>query len=277
MSDTVKHEVKGQLAKLLATEDLIIENRKVSTASFDVGRRILTLPMWEKASGIVYDLLVGHEVGHALYTPAENWMLEYPEVPQSFVNVFEDVRIEKLMKQKYPGLTKTFYTGYSQLADQDFFEIEEVELDTLGLPDRINLHYKVGSFNEIPFTVAESIFVRRASETSSFQDVLDLAKDLTEYLSSEDDKKTRTQVNVNGDQESESEIEKQEVPFDSSESTDAEPEIEGESERPDLGEDTTEYEDEDRPSNDMGDYGGDLDTVTDKTLQDNIDNIPYQI
>ena len=79
MLTQVNYEVKGQLAKLLATEDLIIENRKVSTASFDVGRRVLTLPMWEKASGTVYDLLVGHEVGHALYTPADNWMEDYPD------------------------------------------------------------------------------------------------------------------------------------------------------------------------------------------------------
>ena len=93
MLTQVNYEVKGQLAKLLATEDLIIENRRVSTASFDVERRVLTLPMWEKASSVVYDLLVGHEVGHALYTPSENWMKEYPEVPPSFVNVFEDVRI----------------------------------------------------------------------------------------------------------------------------------------------------------------------------------------
>ena len=92
MLTQVNYEVKGQLAKLLATEDLIIENRKVSTASFDVGRRVLTLPMWEKASGVVYDLLVGHEVGHALYTPADNWKIKYPDVPMSFVNVLEDVR-----------------------------------------------------------------------------------------------------------------------------------------------------------------------------------------
>ncbi len=97
MLTQVNYEVKGQLAKLLATEDLIIENRRVPTAQFDVERRVLTLPMWEKASGTVYDLLVGHEVGHALYTPADNWQLDHPEIPMSFVNVFEDVRIEKLM------------------------------------------------------------------------------------------------------------------------------------------------------------------------------------
>ena len=43
MLTQVNYEVKGQLAKLLATEDLIIENRKVSTASFDTERRVLTL------------------------------------------------------------------------------------------------------------------------------------------------------------------------------------------------------------------------------------------
>ena len=44
MLTKINYEVKGQLAKLLATEDLIIENRKVETAMFDVERRVLTLP-----------------------------------------------------------------------------------------------------------------------------------------------------------------------------------------------------------------------------------------
>ena len=64
----VRHEIKSQLAKLLATEDLIVEHRKVETASFNVQTRVLVLPQWERASSTVYDLLVGHEVGHALYT-----------------------------------------------------------------------------------------------------------------------------------------------------------------------------------------------------------------
>jgi len=37
----IKHEVKGQLARLLATEDLIVEHRSVDTASFNVGTRVL--------------------------------------------------------------------------------------------------------------------------------------------------------------------------------------------------------------------------------------------
>ncbi len=40
---------------------------------FDTKNRILYLPIWQNMTGIIYDLLVGHEVGHALYTPAEGW------------------------------------------------------------------------------------------------------------------------------------------------------------------------------------------------------------
>ena len=61
---TVNFEVKGMLARLLATEDLIVEHKKVETACFNVHTRVLTLPRWEKASSTVYDMLVAHEVSH---------------------------------------------------------------------------------------------------------------------------------------------------------------------------------------------------------------------
>ena len=97
----VKHEIKSQLAKLLATEDLIVEHKKVQTACFNVHTRVLTLPMWEKASNTVYDLLVGHEVGHALFTPDENW-LEKVAIPPQFVNVgYRFLERLECISQKY--------------------------------------------------------------------------------------------------------------------------------------------------------------------------------
>ena len=56
---TIKNEIKSQLAKLLATEDLIVEHKRVETAQFDVQSRVLTLPVWD-ASEYVYDMLVSH-------------------------------------------------------------------------------------------------------------------------------------------------------------------------------------------------------------------------
>ena len=43
----VKFEIKSQLAKLLATEDLIVEHKQVETAQFNVHTRVLILPLWE--------------------------------------------------------------------------------------------------------------------------------------------------------------------------------------------------------------------------------------
>ena len=100
----VQQEIKSQLAKLLATEDIIVEHKHVQTASFNVDSRVLVLPLWEKASNDVYDMLVGHEVGHALFTPNEwDWLKE--GIPAGVVNVVEDARIEKLMKRKYAGIS----------------------------------------------------------------------------------------------------------------------------------------------------------------------------
>ena len=83
---TVRHEIKSQLAKLLATEDLIVEHKNVDTAQFNVHTRVLILPRWEKASNNVYDALVAHEVGHALYTPDREWYKEI-QIPPTFVNL----------------------------------------------------------------------------------------------------------------------------------------------------------------------------------------------
>ena len=175
MPDTVKHEVKGLLAKLLATEDLVVEHKKVSTAQFNVHTRVLTLPMWDRASNTVYDMLVAHEVGHALFTPDINWLLEH-KVHPSIVNIVEDVRIEKLMKRKYAGLPKTFYHGYQELNDEDFFSVVDEELAELSFADRINLQFKIGLFVDIEFTDQEQEIVDKVNACETFDEVLEASK-----------------------------------------------------------------------------------------------------
>ena len=120
-------EIKSTLAKLLATEDLIVEHKQVETASFNVETRVLTLPLWEKATNSVYDMLVGHEVSHALFTPNYDWSEDH-DVPHGVVNVVEDARVEKLMKRKYLGIAKTFFNGYSELHTQDFFSVNDLDI-----------------------------------------------------------------------------------------------------------------------------------------------------
>jgi len=179
----VNYEIKSQLAKLLATEDLIVENRNVETASFDVANRVLTLPLWKKASNVVYDMLVSHEVGHALFTPNEDW--DSP-VPTAFLNVTEDARIEKLMKRRYPGLFKTFKQGYSQLSEQDFFCIETEDVSKMNLADRVNLWFKIGEFVNIPIQRGEETdIVNMIADAETFEDAKEAAVALFKYCAEE--------------------------------------------------------------------------------------------
>ena len=174
---SVNLEVKGTLARLLAQEDLIVEHKSVETASFNVQSRVLTLPRWEKASNNVVDLLVAHEVGHALFTPNEDWR-DKVKCPQGFVNVTEDVRIETLMKRKFAGLPKTFYRGYQELNAEDFFSLEGEDPNNMGIADRVNLHFKLGSFMLIKFDEKEKVVVDQIAAAETFDEALAAAEAL---------------------------------------------------------------------------------------------------
>lgn len=188
----VNHEVKGHLARLLATEDLVVEHKKVPTACFNVDTRVLTLPMWEKASNSVYDMLVGHEVGHSLYTPNEDWSKKFT-IPQQFVNVTEDARIEKLMKRRYAGLNKSFFAGYKELHEEDFFQIKDDDLSTYNLADRANLYFKIGNFLNLEFTDEEWEIINLIGDAETFDEAIEAAVKLYEYCKHEMEKETKIQ------------------------------------------------------------------------------------
>ena len=198
----VNHEIKSHLARLLATEDLVVENKKVETACFNVHTRVLTLPMWEKASNTVYDLLVGHEVGHALETPDEDWTENY-KIPPQFVNVVEDARIEKLMKRRYPGLAKTFYNGYKELHDQDFFQVADDDLSTYNLADRANLWFKIGNYTQVPIERGEEMdIINLIADTETFADVLIAAEALYKYCKQKQEEETKINLDNHENQTS---------------------------------------------------------------------------
>ena len=169
---------KDLLAKLLANENLTVLQEPVKTASFDVKNRVLRLPQWKDLSNDLLDLFIGHEVGHALYTTSAFWSDELKQIKyfQGYLNVLEDIRIEKLIKRKYPGLRKPFRLGYDELKEKDFFNIKSQDLNSLLLIDRINLFYKAGVKSGVKFTQKELEFVRRAEYTNTIEQVIQLAK-----------------------------------------------------------------------------------------------------
>lgn len=171
------------LAKLLATENVTVIRSNVSTASFDIKNRVLTLPKWKKLTPEIEEMLILHEVGHALYTTEDGYGIVYTEKRhlRGYSNIIEDVRIEKKMKERYPGSRKSFNSGYTQLNERDFFGVKDRDLSKLLLIDRINLYYKVGYSAGVPFTQEEYVFVQKADKCITEQDVIDLAEEVYNY------------------------------------------------------------------------------------------------
>ena len=172
---------KSTLAKLLAQENISVEHRNTSTAYFDPKNRVLVLPVWKNMSNDLYDLLVGHEVGHAWETPAAGWHSEIKgNKPgfKSYLNVVEDARIEKCIKNRYPGLRTCFYKAYKELVDRNFFGVADMNLNDLQLIDRINLHFKVGPFMAVPFKPEELIYINKIESMTTWEDVVRISKEL---------------------------------------------------------------------------------------------------
>ena len=175
---------KSLLAKLLASENLTVEHGNYETASMDVKNRILRLPIWKEMSGSLYDLMVLHEVGHALYTPEDGWHESASDKGRgykSFLNVVEDARIERKIKDKYPGGRRSFTDGYLDLIKKDFFGIKDIDVNELNLIDRINLHFKGGTLHDIEFSDEEMEFVEKVSKTMTWDDVVRVTDELYEY------------------------------------------------------------------------------------------------
>jgi len=170
---------KAVIGKVLASENLVVRYAKVKTASFNLKTRTLTMPIFKKdISAQILDTFVGHEVGHALWTPFDEKVLEDRKL-KMYVNIVEDIRIERMIKSKFPGLVKSFHKGYSELWEDGFFGVGDSEVSGLGFADRINIHAKVGI--PVDFTQEEQSFVDRSEKLASWSEVVEFAKELMEF------------------------------------------------------------------------------------------------
>ena len=178
-TNTVNIESKSQLAKLFATENLSVEHNNVKTASFDLENRIVTLPIFKKPSGDVYDMLTAHECSHALHTPMKAWSkLEDPKY-RAYVNVIEDTRIDKLIQKKYPGIVRNYVNAFEILTKDNFFGLKDKNINTdLMLIDKINMYYKSSKKLQFKFTKEEQLWVAKIDNIKTFTDVLKIAKQL---------------------------------------------------------------------------------------------------
>jgi hypothetical protein len=197
---TLSNNSKSILAKALATENISVQfDPSAHTAKFDIANRVLTMPILkDNESDCVTDMFIGHECAHALFSPYRQkdtksqggWWIEAEEIGgtgnaqyvQDIMNIIEDVRIEKLMTEKFPGLRRDFSAAYRELADRDFFSTKGMNLNDFSFIDRMNLHFKCGAFMNVQFTPEEQQIVEAVDKIRTFDEMLDASRQVFNFV-----------------------------------------------------------------------------------------------
>ena len=277
-----KLDYKETLAKLMAAENVDIVHGDYKTAAFDIENRILYLPDYVDLGEDVYDLLISHEVSHALNTPVEGYHSatdeEQDEKFKGFLNIVEDARIEKMIQRKFPGLKKSYITGYKKLFDEDMFGIKQYsqeELDNMLLIDRLNVRAKLGKLaSNVNIKNEERHFEEKLNKLKTWDDVVKLAKELFEYCKDELDKKQEGDdtIKSEGKSKDDSEDESGSGQKSEQESEDSQGE---ESDSDGDEDDSSEKSDKEQnqnpnPTNKSGEESQNLpESITDKNFRDN--------
>lgn len=209
--DRLTIDSKSILAKLMASENFTVEHHEnAQTAYFDTRNRVLVLPMWQNVSEELYNMLVGHEVGHALFTPtnAVRDGINYidpvnQESAKDFWNIVEDARIERLIKDKFPGLRRDFSRAYKEIYSSDRFGLNTLlkNPEKLHTIDKLNLKAKLGVHADatVDLTEDEQKFYDRMMSTQTHDEVLVLAKEIYEFCKNQMNQPQSQPQNQSGD------------------------------------------------------------------------------
>ena len=258
-------ETKSLLAKLMASEDINVEYREnATTAAFDTEGRTLIMPVLKDMTENATDLFLGHEVGHALYTPqgAIKDVVKKGNLFKGLVNIVEDARIEKMIQSKFPGLKKSFYNGYSDLMTSGFFDLDGKDVNEANFVDRINLHFKIGTRAGVEFSDEEMTFVNRIANQRNFDETLKISEELFDYIKANADEEPEFDDNDLdfGDEDAESNDGEMssDMPMDSDDSDDSDEDSEGDTASGSgESEEDGEEESEENSSSTDGDDSGD--------------------
>jgi len=256
---------KDILARLLASENITVVHKTAPTASFNVRDRVLTLPMWDNMHADTYDHLVGHEVGHALYTPEAGWhesASSKGEIYRQYLNIVEDARIEKMVQTRYPGLRRSFISSYKRMLADGFFGGDIVEINRYSFIDRINTYFKAGRSAGVRIERDEMVWIKKIEQLQTWEEVVALTDELYAFCKerNEDD---RAAANQAADEEDYADGE------DDSPETDGAGEQAGDEESDDDSDDETESDEKgagDEESDEEEDEDGDEDYDGDESV-----------
>ncbi len=194
---------------LLAEENLTVVRANTSTASINLKTRVITIPNYAVSDKDVFLVMGSHEVSHALNTPREWAHDEVGKIRngemRDCINIVEDIRIEKLIRSKFPGFVAVYQRGYRKLMQTEHFSTDMWDL--FNICDRVNAKAKLGSFLDQEMTqFEESVYHYVTTNLHTFKDTLRAATFLHKILKMEDKiKAIQSQISSIGTGEDEGE------------------------------------------------------------------------
>jgi len=193
--------------KILAGENLtVIHSPEYETAWCDIENRVIGIPEFSTPNKHVMLLMSAHEVGHALFTPK---MKSHDELSKliknrgffTCLNIVEDIRQERLLRNSFRGLHRSFLKGYEALLAQKFFG----DMIDTNIADRVNLMGKLGKACPIPVSTEDIAIFRYVRGAKTFSDAVIRAKFLYEKLKEEHENKMPESADEPGDGASDAE------------------------------------------------------------------------
>lgn len=175
--------------RLMAEENITIIEGPYKTASADIENRVMRIPDYSNESSALRVLFGAHEVGHFRWTPKEllHEIVENSELPKGLfpcVNIIEDIRIEKKIRQKFPGLIKEFKTAYQELLTRNFFgNVGEKS----GFINKVNVKSKTGADAGFEFDGKDLAVYKYLLNTHEADEVIKKAKFLYIYAKESDE------------------------------------------------------------------------------------------
>lgn len=201
MSDLLKYEKQAaadwsyfdKFASLLAEKQLyIVRSKSAPTAYINLNTNTITVPYFCIDDKDTFLLMLAHEVSHAMHTPPD-WYKIHNEGHISLINsdrlmniclnIVEDIRIERLIRRKFPGFVSTFVRGYQKLLGSDFFSLDA--WDEFKIHDRVNAYAKLNKNLPYALTDREMSIYRYVADTETFDDVREKARYLYNIVKEE--------------------------------------------------------------------------------------------
>jgi hypothetical protein len=180
------------------------------TAAWNPDTDIIYLPVFATNDKDIYLMMGSHEISHAKNTPKTFYkehndkktgkkivLSSGKEISRKLfgcINIVEDIRIEKLIRQQFPGFVANYRNAYRKLLDYPSFAIyknltQESWENDFTIADRINAKAKFGSNIPFPLNDKEYAVLKYCASAKSFDEVLVRALYLHSLLIEEQEQK----------------------------------------------------------------------------------------